>query len=145
MVFILAAAAVSCKAREADVGQPAQTNLSKQENLKYVLETASQDYNKQLPKEIDINMRLEKITVEPDNLLTFHITEISRPSSAINKDTFRTSMTPRIRKDVCEKVNGKPFPFMKDGASIAYSYSGKDGNEITTIIITPDDCGVRTE
>jgi hypothetical protein len=54
-------------------------------------------------------------------------------------------MTPRIRKDVCEKVDGKPFPFMKNGASVAYAYSGKDGNDITTIIITPADCGIKPE
>jgi len=109
------------------------------------LEAAAQDYNKELPKEIDINMRLDKISVEPDNLMAFHITETSRPSSAINKDTFRTSMTPRIRKDVCEKVHGKPFPFMKDGSSVAYSYSGKDGNDIITIVITTADCGIKSE
>jgi hypothetical protein len=123
------------------LAESSPANLSKEEKFKIMLNAVAEDYNKKLPKEIDINMRLERISVEPDNLLTFHVTETSRPSAAINIDTFRASMTPRVRKDVCEKVDGKPYQLMKDGgAAIAFSYSGNDGNAITTIVITPSDC-----
>jgi len=99
----------------------------------------SESLNKQLPKIIDNETRLDKTSVGPGKRFSYAYTLINYRSSEINRDDLKQNLGAKIRDAACAEK--KLQVFFKKGITIFYSYSGNDGVLAFEIPVGPSDCG----
>jgi hypothetical protein len=109
------------------------------ENIEARLEREAENANKKFPRQIDADTRVDSITAGPGKMLTFNYTMLNYPGSAIDEGKFREAMADKVRKEACASTGLQPF--IREGVSIGYSYVGNDGIPLTTLVVSPSDCG----
>ncbi len=110
-----------------------------EENVQAMIDREVARANKEFPKEIDPETRIDNVTAGPDKLITINYTMLKHPASEIDADRFGGELKDKVRQETC--TDGKLEPLLKKGVSVAYAFNGNDGLPITTITIAPADCG----
>ena len=97
--------------------------------------------NKQLPSEVDKETRLDKLTAETGKQLTYHYTLLKLKSNDVNKEKFKSSMEPMLKRRLCgsEEMKG----FLRNGVSIMYIYRAIDVQQVASFKYSPADCGYK--
>ncbi|KEI71305.1 hypothetical protein [Endozoicomonas elysicola] len=106
-------------------------------------ELAAQQLNAMTPLMVDEETRMEKATVGPGALMTYHYTFPNFTAKDIDINIMRAGVFPIIRDGVCDSAEMKPS--LQYGGKYAYSYSGNDGVHIMKFVITRSDCRFEAE
>jgi hypothetical protein len=105
---------------------------------KWLDETAG-DMNRTLPKLIDPETRLDRVTAGPGKRLTYSYTLVNRESAKIDVEAFNAGMQPVLRTSVCGRPGMQAL--VKNGVTLVYSYRGSDGKFVSMIEVIPQHCG----
>jgi hypothetical protein len=95
--------------------------------------------NKQFPKQIDSETRIDSVAVGPGKLIIYNYTLVNYSADDVDSDKFQEALAARVRQETCR--NRETRPYIRKGYSIAYSYNGKNGNPVATMTVAPEDCG----
>lgn len=106
-------------------------------------ELAAEQLNAMSPVMVDEETRMEKATVGPGALMTYHYTFPNFSSKDIDVNMMSASVFPIIRDGVCASAEMKPS--LQYGGKYAYSYSGYDGVHIVKFVIDRNDCSFEAE
>lgn len=91
--------------------------------------------NKQVPRTITQDVRLDKFGAGPGRRLTYNFT-IERD---VDIAQFFRVMTPRLKEEACAKDGMKVF--FQNKITVTYSYSNRNSAHIGQVNVTPRDCG----
>jgi len=120
-------------------GNFVQIELPKGITVDYLIKMAEQS-NKQLPKLIDEDTRLDYIKAGPGLYLTYNYTLVGFPStSRVPEAFFLKDMRDRNLSEFCS--NQGMLALFKKGTTFVFSYKTADGGFYPNISITPKDCG----
>ncbi len=104
------------------------------------LENAARELNKNTPKMIDADTRMDATTVGPGLRININYTLPKHAAGEISADQLIQYVRPTLKNYACNKKNMKIL--MQWGAVIAYSYHAKDQTLITDILIDREDCSL---
>jgi hypothetical protein len=107
-------------------------------SLDHTLLRVAAELNKSTPVAVDKDTRLDRISVEPGNHLTYHYTLIRVSSNRASSDAFRRVAQPQLKTRVCESPEMQRF--LKSGVTIAHRYRGSDGGVIGNSEVKPAEC-----
>jgi hypothetical protein len=99
-------------------------------------ETAS-EINRNLPMMLDSETQLDSTIPLPNKTFMYSYTMINYVASEVDKDFFVSEMRPSLISTV--STLPEMATFRDNDVTVAYKYRGKDGAEIATIKITPED------
>ncbi len=99
----------------------------------------SESLNKQLPKMINSETRLDKTTVGPGKRFSYFYTMVNYKGSEFDREDLKQSIGAKIRDSACTEKSLQAF--FEKGLTIVYSYSGNDGAPAFEIPVNPSDCG----
>ncbi len=119
-----------CATNKADL--PDKQTIQSEKYLKGL----AKETNKQLPKMLDDDTRLDKLTGKSKNL-TYYYTLVKIKKGEYTEKEIKDAMTPTIKKSAC--TNGKLFT--SNGVSLTSIYRSKGGKFMAKINILPKDCG----
>ena len=103
-------------------------------------EVAAKHMNENVvPTMVDKETRLDRVSVGPGPVLTYHSTFLNLFSHEIDHFLIQHELFPLVKAKVC--LNLKMKPSLQYGGEYAYSYSGKDGVLVSEFSIDRDDCG----
>ncbi len=102
-------------------------------------EVAAKQINESAPTMVDEETRMDRASVGPGALLTYHYTILNYSSSDIDSGVIKSNVFPLVKSGVCSNKDMKPS--LQYGGTYAYSYSGSDGVLIDKFTIDSDDCG----
>jgi len=124
-------------------GEPIDKIIPTQKEVEKILiegfKKAAKKVNRNVPKMIDQDTRLDKVTVGPGAKATYHYSFPKYSSQEISQDWLQTNLRPVVMKNVCSNEEMKPS--IEYGGIYIFSYSGNDKIEITTFQISFDECG----
>lgn len=103
----------------------------------WIGETAS-DLNRLLPRQVDSETRLDRITAGPGRHLNFHYTLLDRTRAGMDIEAFNAGIQSLLRGAICRK-EGLPPP-LKNSMTLTYHYRGSDGKFVSMIEISPQSC-----
>jgi len=101
---------------------------------------AAEQINQSAPTMVDEETRLDKASVGPGVLLTYHYTLPNFVSDDLDANFINTVFA-HTKEFVCTTKEMKPA--MQYGGAYGYSYSSSDGVHIGEFIIDRDTCGFR--
>jgi hypothetical protein len=104
------------------------------------IEKAAKKLNKDTPRMIDADTRMDAATIGPGLRININYTLPKHAAGEIDAEQLIQHMRPTLENYACNKKNMKTM--MQWGAIIAYSYHAKDQSLITNILIDRDDCGL---
>jgi hypothetical protein len=125
-------------------GLTQRTNAPPQEaGLKLIgeLEKAAKVLNKNTPKMVDEDTRMDAATIGPGFRVNINYTLPKHSAGEIDADQLAQNIRPTLKSYACSKKNMKLL--LQYGADFAYLYHDKDGMLITSITINRNDCGLR--
>lgn len=102
-------------------------------------ELAAKQINDSAPTMVDEETRMDRASVGPGALLTYHYTFPNYSSRDIESALIQTNVFPSVKKGVCSSKEMKPS--LQYGGKYTYSYSGNDGVLIGEFTIDRHDCG----
>lgn len=102
-----------------------------------MIKTAS-DMNKQLPMMVDKDTRLDNVAVLNQRYKYFY-TMVSSSYGDFNQDYLAKNFAPIVKNRVCTTKEMKSI--FDNKYTVDYVYRDKNGKNITTITITPKECG----
>lgn len=102
-------------------------------------EAAAKQVNSAAPTMVDEETRMDRATVGPGALLTYHYTFPNYSSRDLDSGLINANVFPVVKKSVCASKEMKPS--LQYGGQYAYSYSGNDGVLIGGFTIDRYDCG----
>ena len=105
------------------------------------LEKAAKVLNKNTPKMVDKDTRMDPATIGPGFRVNINYTLPKHSAGEIDADQIVQHKRPVIKNYVCSKKNMKLL--LQYGADFVYLYHDKDGMLITSITIDRNDCGLR--
>ena len=105
------------------------------------LEKAAKVLNKNTPKMVDKDTRMDPATIGPGFRVNINYTLPKHSAGEIDADQIVQHKRPVIKNYVCSKKNMKLL--LQYGADFTYLYHDKDGMLITSITIDRNDCGLR--
>lgn len=108
------------------------------QDLQEGLERLAGQINRTLPKDIDQDFRLERVSAEPGAQLVYHYTVLHSPSAGVSKVAFNTQVAPLVRDRLCQDT--RMLRVLKSGATVGYAYRGRDGGEIGKLSFVARDC-----
>jgi len=100
---------------------------------------AAKEINQNTPNMVDSETRMDKATVGPGTILTYHYTFPNYSSNEIESEWIYSELRERVTSDVCNSKKMKPS--LQYGATYTYSYSGSDQKVIGAFQIKRKDCG----
>jgi len=100
---------------------------------------AAEQLNKDAPTMIDEETRMNKATVGPGAMLTYHYTFPNYSSDEVQSEWIRSDLRESVTSQVCNSKEMKPA--LQYGGTYKYSYSGNDQRVIGAFQITRTDCG----
>ncbi|HEY6871278.1 MAG TPA: hypothetical protein VI298_00995 [Geobacteraceae bacterium] len=112
---------------------------SSSESVEARLEREAEIANKKFPQQLDADTRIDSVKAGPGKLFTFNYTLINYAGNAVSEEKLREAMADKVKKEACGSKVLQPF--IQKGVSIGYSYVGNDGSPVTTITVSPSDCG----
>ncbi|MDB5841821.1 MAG: hypothetical protein JWQ23_3773 [Herminiimonas sp.] len=98
--------------------------------------------NRQTPMAVDKSTRLDKVSTEPGQKLTYHYTLPGTTGSDIKSADFQKLISPSLTTRVCGSPEMQKF--LRSGVTIAYLYRDKDGKPIGGAKVAPLDCSSRS-
>lgn len=101
---------------------------------------AAAQINRTLPKMIDEDTRLDKVTVGPGARTVYHYSSPKHTSRDFDGALLRATLRPDTMLKVCAAREMKKS--LQYGGVYAYSYSGNDGIKIVEFEIDRNDCGL---
>lgn len=102
-------------------------------------ELAAKQINDSAPTMVDEETRMDRASVGPGALLTYHYTFPNYSSRDIESALIQTNVFPSVKRGVCSSKEMKPS--LQYGGKYTYSYSGNDGVLIGEFTIDRHDCG----
>ena len=97
------------------------------------LEKAAKELNKDTPRMIDADTRMDAATIGPGLRININYTLPKHAAGEIGADQLIQYVRPTLKNYACNKKSMKIL--MQWGAVIAYSYHAKDQTVITSILI----------
>jgi len=108
-------------------------------SIEQYLLNASNEINKDLPRMLDNNIRLDTTFAGPGREFTYYFSLMSHNSSEIDQVNFYKEMTRQLRTTACSDKNMALY--ISNGVTFIFKYRGKDGLFFAEIPIKPKDCG----
>ncbi|PPI79531.1 hypothetical protein DXI23_04595 [Marinobacter flavimaris] len=102
---------------------------------------AADEINQSTPTMVDSETRLDKATVGPGAVLTYHYTFPNYSSDELDSVWIKSELRQSVTSNVCKNEIMKPA--LEYGGKYVYSYSGSDQIVIESFQITQKDCGDR--
>ena len=109
-------------------------------NIDKVLTQVASKMNSNLPMMVDKETRLDTTVGGPGLKFTYFYTFPTYASTEVDPQAVHAAIAPVVKGNVCGSTDMRPM-FQK-GVTVHYIYRGKDGAEITRLIIAPADCGI---
>jgi hypothetical protein len=97
------------------------------------------EMNQTVPVMIDPETELLPVTVAPA-LLTYNYRLVSYSAAQIDPKRFAAGAKQRVTESACERPETRD-EFLKNGVTLRYAYFDKDKKPITSVDVTPKDCG----
>jgi hypothetical protein len=94
--------------------------------------------NRTMPKDIDSEFRLEKVSAEPGQELVYHYTLREKRAADVPQAVFNGALAPAVRLRLCQDPQMQGL--LKSGARIGYAYRGNDGGDIGKLSFSQHDC-----
>lgn len=104
-------------------------------NVTQELEKAAKEINSSCPKQLDEDTRLDSAKSGPGKKFSYYYTLTKYSSKDVAKDVFDKEIAPEIKKNAVKGDGVKTM--LKNGISVEYHYSGKDGKYISMVKIDP--------
>lgn len=92
--------------------------------------------NKELPRQVNSNLRLERVYALSGRRLRYHYTFLDQPGLSVSADTVRAAV-PRLTAAVCLNMQ----VLLKEGVTVSYIYTGSDDVVVGEINISQENCG----
>lgn len=132
----------SSEARTASVGADLRRsdfrNQDSERDLIEGFKQAVKEINQSTPTMVDSETRLDRATVGPGAVLTYHYTFPNYTSDELDSTQLETGIRDSVTSNVCK---AEPMKLALDyGATYVYSYSGSDRTVIGSFKITQKDC-----
>ena len=99
--------------------------------------------NKDLPKMIDRDTRIESVKIGSDRNINYLYTLVNYSYAGIDKDKFNNAMRPTVIKNGCSLL--EPRNLSEQVLAVNYIYQSNDLVEVSRIAITPKDCGISSK
>src|SRR5262249_50860492 len=109
----------------------------KSDQLHQKLTKMAVELNKNNPKMLDADTRLDKVTASNERFI-YSYTLMNTSSGKVNFDTLAPKLKSQFAKRLCETKGWNTL--LEDGARVEYFYSGSDGKPIGRVTITSSDC-----
>ena len=93
--------------------------------------------NKSMPTKIDDETLITSMALN-DGDIHYNYTLLNWEVGELDMDAFRTTMASQIKNNACDTP--KTRELLDEHRKLVYSYRDKDGNPITQIIISEEDC-----
>jgi hypothetical protein len=116
--------------------------LGQEASVDQALVKVSAQMNRRMPVEVDKDTRLDKVSAEPGQQLTYHYTLTSIRSSEVNADEFQRLAKPQLKTRLCNSREMQNF--LKSGVTVSYAYRGNDGRGIGQVKFAPSECGYKS-
>jgi len=104
---------------------------------------AAEKINLGTPTMVDGETRLDKATVGPGAVLTYHYTFPNYASDEVDSAWINSQLRESVTSNVCNSEEMKPA--LQYGGKYIYSYSGSDQKVIGSFQITREDCGYAVD
>ena len=117
------------------------TDEGSSRNLDKTLENLSAHMNRTTPVMLDADTRLDSVTAEPGQRLSYHYTLTSVQSKDIKRAEFQKLIRAPLQAKLCESSEMRGF--LKHGITISYTYRSADGHNLGAARFTPSDCGYQ--
>lgn len=139
-VFITGAIGIKfVKSNQSSTSSSAKSSLEEiQQKVIDGFSIAAEQINQSAPTMVDEETRLDKASVGPGALLTYHYTLPNFVSDDLDANFINTVFA-HTKEFVCTTKEMKPA--MQYGGAYGYSYSSYDGVHIGEFIIDRDTCG----
>jgi hypothetical protein len=109
----------------------------KSDQLHQKLAKMALEVNKNNPKMLDADTRLDKVTSSNEKFV-YSYTLMNATSGKVNFDTLAPKLKSQFAKQLCTTKGWSTL--LEDGARVEYFYSGNDGKPIGRVTITSSDC-----
>jgi len=116
-------------------------DLNKPVPLKVSIVIATDVYNKDLPKMLDEELRLNKVDAD-GNKMIFDYTLVHFTPESMTAKKLTSLMYSDVKKQVCS--DNETVMMLKKGMKIDYLYHGEKNKHITTFAFDAKTCGVLT-
>ena len=107
-------------------------------SLEYLTKMAA-DINKSVPVMIDAETELLPLNAEPA-LLIYNYRLVNYSAAQLDGKRFAAGAKPRLTESACNGPETRDT-LLKNGVTLRYAYFDKDKKPITSIDVTPKDCG----
>jgi hypothetical protein len=104
------------------------------------LEKMAAEVNKQLPKRIDPETEMTKVSGS-EGMVEYSYTLVNRAASELNGASLAVTVQPQITKAACTMPETRDN-FLKKGIVLRYSYVDRSGVPVATFDVSPADCGL---
>ena len=141
LIVVASLAGIGKNVGKLAVQSSALTAENKEPDLIDELRKAANELNKNTPRMIDADTRMDPATIGPGLRININYTLPKHAAGEIDADQLVQYVRPTLENYACNKKNMKIL--MQWGAVIAYSYHAKDQTLITSILIDREDCGLR--
>lgn len=103
-----------------------------------VLNQLSEKENRQLPRMVNAEMRLDKTVAKPGKHFIRQYTLLNGASAENNRTQFETVIMPDLKNAMCrdQSVN----MLLKNGVAVTYQYQSDDAQPIGSIALAPSAC-----
>lgn len=101
-----------------------------------VLKAAADEVNKQAGSMIDKDTRLDSAS-GVNNTLRYNYTMVNVAAAEVDSQQFSNIIKPMLVGSTCQQMK----IFYSNGVKVVFSYKGKGGKSISTVTISPKDCG----
>lgn len=92
--------------------------------------------NKDCPKMIDKDIRLDSVTMPGDHMLTYNCALTNTAIEDLDTSVFRSLLEPELINTMKQDTDFQVF--VDYDVTIAYHYTDKNSKNLTTVFITPD-------
>ncbi|MGI4849134.1 MAG: hypothetical protein ACRYGK_13490 [Janthinobacterium lividum] len=101
----------------------------------------SAQMNRKVPMNIDKSTRLDKVSSEPGQQLTYHYTLLGTSSADLKVADFSSMINSPLIARVCSSSEMQIF--LQNGVTVKYLYRGSDGKPLGGAKVTTQDCSTR--
>ena len=140
--FLVAIGIIAVFVISKSVGKAVATNNineSREEALVKGLNEAAIKVNKECPKMLDKETRLDRVEVGTGMMGIYHHTLVNYNKQEIDKERLDNILKPKLIENVCN--NQEMQPSLRYGVTYVYAYKSKDNMEIVRYEISKKDCG----
>jgi hypothetical protein len=111
-------------------------------DLSNALQRLAAQMNRDMPRDVDEQVRLDRVSTGPGPELIYHYTLRSKRASEVPTGMFNARIAPVLRERLCHDPQMQPL--LKSGAAIGYEYRGSDGGDIGKLSFRQRDCSSRS-